>query len=129
MARLGVISMGEPYVVPLNFVYIDGTVYFHGALSGRKIEALKTNPAVCLEFDAMHGVSVEKQTTFYTSVVAWGRAEFLADADQEKKKQHILEKLCLKYLGSSPVITREMAEGTAVVAVPLRKVTFRESTE
>jgi len=121
--------MGEPYVVPLNFVYINGTVYFHGALGGRKIEALKTNPAVCLEFDAMHGVSVEKQTVFYTSVIAWGRAEFLADTDPDKKKQHILEKLCLKYLGSSPVITSEMAEGTAVVAVPLKRVTFRESAE
>lgn len=61
-------------MVPLNFVYSEGVVYFHCDPEGRKIEAIRANPGVCLEFDTMHGVSVTKQTAYYTSVVAWGDA-------------------------------------------------------
>ncbi|MEA3267474.1 MAG: pyridoxamine 5'-phosphate oxidase family protein [Candidatus Fermentibacteria bacterium] len=74
VVRPGMISRGEPYVVPLNFVYSEGVVYFHCDPEGRKIEAIRANPGVCLEFDTMHGVSVTKQTAYYTSVVAWGDA-------------------------------------------------------
>ena len=37
-----------PYSVPMNFVYEDGKIYFHGAKSGHKIDAIKNNPKVLL---------------------------------------------------------------------------------
>ncbi|MCK5786712.1 MAG: pyridoxamine 5'-phosphate oxidase family protein [Candidatus Sabulitectum sp.] len=123
MLRLGMISRGEPYIVPLNHVYGDGTVYFHCAREGRKIDALRADPQVCLEFDVMHGVSVEKQTSYYTSVIARGTAQFVSETDEAKR---ILEMICLKYLDSSPVITDDMAEATTVVAVRIDSVTGRE---
>lgn len=123
VVRLGMISRGEPYVVPLNFVYSEGIVYFHCALEGRKIEAMRANPGVCLEFDTMHGVSVKKQTTYYTSVVAWGDAVFVSDISTVKQ---ILEMICMKYLDCSPEITEDMAEGTCVVSIRINSVTGRE---
>ena len=35
-----------PYQVPLNYVYFSGKIYFHSALSGKKVKSLKLNPKV-----------------------------------------------------------------------------------
>lgn len=41
----GVLSLlgdnGYPYGVPMSFVYVDGKLLFHSALSGHKIDALQ----------------------------------------------------------------------------------------
>jgi nitroimidazol reductase NimA-like FMN-containing flavoprotein (pyridoxamine 5'-phosphate oxidase superfamily) len=36
----------EPYAVPVNFVRIDDDIYFHGALSNKKMKILALNPKV-----------------------------------------------------------------------------------
>jgi len=35
VCRLAMVDKGHPYVVPLNFGYRDGALYFHSALEGR----------------------------------------------------------------------------------------------
>jgi nitroimidazol reductase NimA-like FMN-containing flavoprotein (pyridoxamine 5'-phosphate oxidase superfamily) len=42
---------GQPYIVPVCFGYDDGTLYFHSATAGRKLDVLRKNNAVCVEFD------------------------------------------------------------------------------
>lgn len=32
---------GYPYAVPISYVYDDGKLYFHSALSGHKVDAIK----------------------------------------------------------------------------------------
>ena len=39
---------GYPYSVPMNFVYEDGKIYFHGAKEEHKIDAIKNNPKVSM---------------------------------------------------------------------------------
>ena len=41
--RLGVVSDGGPYVVPVNYVFDGEYLYVH-SLPGRKLEALRANP-------------------------------------------------------------------------------------
>jgi len=41
---LSLIYESKPYSVALNFVYFDGSIFFHGAQDGKKIEAIKENP-------------------------------------------------------------------------------------
>ena len=40
LAVLG--DMGYPYTVPLNYVYDNGCLYFHSALQGHKIDAIRS---------------------------------------------------------------------------------------
>lgn len=35
---------GYPYAVPISYVYDDGKLYFHGAKSGHKLDALRSYP-------------------------------------------------------------------------------------
>ncbi len=33
----------KPYSLPINFVYVEGEIYFHGAKKGKKIEIMRNN--------------------------------------------------------------------------------------
>lgn len=46
----------QPYVVPLNFGYEEGALYFHCAKEGRKIDIIRRNPRVCFSFVGDHRV-------------------------------------------------------------------------
>jgi nitroimidazol reductase NimA-like FMN-containing flavoprotein (pyridoxamine 5'-phosphate oxidase superfamily) len=51
-AIFGVLALADeqakPYAIPLNFVRIDNSFYFHGSKKGRKIEAIQANKQASL---------------------------------------------------------------------------------
>lgn len=42
---------GYPYIVPVNFVSLEGNIYFHCAPKGEKLDNLRRDPHVCFEVD------------------------------------------------------------------------------
>jgi len=42
---------GYPYIVPVNFVTLNGNIYFHCAPKGEKLDNLNRDPRVCFEVD------------------------------------------------------------------------------
>ena len=81
LALLG--DNGYPYAVPISYVYADGKLYFHSALSGHKIDAIKNcdKASFCvIDQDEVHP---EKYTTYFRSVIAFGRIHIIED-EQEK---------------------------------------------
>lgn len=42
---------GHPYITPVNFVSLDGSIYFHCAPRGEKLDNLIRDPRVCFEVD------------------------------------------------------------------------------
>jgi len=89
VGRLGTLGGdGYPYVVPVNYVYWQGAIYFHCALSGEKLDNIRANPKVGFEVDAPLAYldtdfdptgSPCAVTQFYRSVVIRGRAEIVED--------------------------------------------------
>ncbi len=51
IGRLAVTTKDGPYVVPVNYMFFEGNIYFHSALTGRKIESIQTDPRVCFLVD------------------------------------------------------------------------------
>ncbi len=45
---------GNPYVVPMNFGYENGTIYLHSGPEGSKLEMLEHNNNVCITFSLGH---------------------------------------------------------------------------
>ena len=81
LALLG--DNGYPYAVPISYVYADGKLYFHSALSGHKIDAIRNcdKASFCvIDQDEVHP---EKYTTYFRSVIAFGRIHIIED-EQEK---------------------------------------------
>ena len=72
-----------PYAVPVSYVYHKGKLYFHSALAGHKVDAIRKceNASFCvIEQD---DVQPKKYTTFFRSVIAFGRIHIIED-EQEK---------------------------------------------
>lgn len=93
IGRLGCIDNGEPYVVPINYVFEDESVYSH-SLPGRKIEALRAHPRACLQVD-------EIENDFeWRSVIAYGAFE---EVRVPSDRRSILSKLLTRFPLLTPV--------------------------
>ena len=93
IGRLGCVDNGEPYVVPINYVFEDGSIYSH-SLPGRKIEVLRAHPRACLQVD-------EIENDFeWLSVIAYGNFEEIRVPSDRKS---ILGKLFARFPQLTPV--------------------------
>lgn len=85
---------GYPYSVPLSYVYDDGKIYFHCASEGHKLDAIRNEEKVSFSVIDKDQIVQEKYTTYFRSVIIFGRAHVIEDHDA---KRTALEKLALKY--------------------------------
>ena len=74
VARIGCVSEGRVYVVPVTYVY-DGTYVYGHAMDGAKLRAMRANPEVCVEVEQVDDLSN------WRSVIAWGTFEECAGGD------------------------------------------------
>lgn len=81
LALLG--DEGYPYAVPISYVYTDGKLYFHSALAGHKVDAIRKCEKASFCVIEQDDVQPKKYTTFYRSVIAFGRIHIIKD-EQEK---------------------------------------------
>ena len=95
---------GYPYAVPLSYVYADGKIYFHCAKTGHKLDAIRGNEKVSFCVIDQDDVVQERFTTYFRSVIAFGRA---AVVEEEAEMRAVLRKLAEKY---SPDMPKEAAE-------------------
>jgi nitroimidazol reductase NimA-like FMN-containing flavoprotein (pyridoxamine 5'-phosphate oxidase superfamily) len=86
--HLSMIDGDEPYVVPLYFGYASGSLFFHSAREGRKIDVLKRNPKVCFNVVADEHIypapTACGYSARYESVTGVGTAVFLADRGDKR---------------------------------------------
>jgi len=98
VGRLGMISEGEPYVVPLNYVYLDDAVYFHSAPEGRKMEALRGGARVCFEVDVLLGIKDDidpcAMGAYFKSATIFGECDRVEDPEEALR---VLEALVDKH--------------------------------
>lgn len=85
---------GYPYAVPLSYVYDGSRLYFHGARSGHKIDAIRRSEKASFCVVAADDVVPEAYTTRYKSVIVFGRIRIL---DDEAQIREAINKLALKY--------------------------------
>ena len=74
---------GYPYAVPISYVYAEGKLYFHSALSGHKVDAIRKCDKASFCVIDKDDVQPEKYTTYFRSVIAFGRIHIIED-EQEK---------------------------------------------
>lgn len=110
VGRLGCVDNGEPYVVPINYVFEDGSVYSH-SLPGRKIEVLRANPRACLQVDEIENDFV------WRSVIAYGNFE---EIRVPSDRRSILSKLLARFPLLTPVESQMAQDAGAPDSVVFR---------
>jgi len=131
VGRLGTIgSEGYPMVKPLNFIYLDGRIYFHSAREGEKIDDIARNDRVCFEVD--FPVKLVKAVDnpcsagyLYRSVIIKGRAHPVGELDERLR---VLRGLMEKYQpeGGYGAFPEDKLALTAIVAIDVEKMTGKE---
>lgn len=85
---------GYPYAVPLSYVYHEGKIFFHCAKTGHKLDAIAHNEKVSFCVIDQDTVVSTEYTTYFCSVIAFGKARVLED---EQQKRCALELLTARY--------------------------------
>ena len=94
---------GFPQIIPMNFVFIDDTVYIHSHIRGEKLDNIKRNQKVGFEVDKSleflpsyfsDPVDASLADTLYISVVIKGNASIVSDKEE---KTNALNGLMEKY--------------------------------
>lgn len=115
LGRLGCIAAGWPYVVPVNYYFDGENIYIH-TLPGKKLDALRANPRVCLQVDEI------KDPYNWRSVIAYGTFEEISN---EETQENVLTKLYSRLPHMTPVESRLVkgSKGTIVFRVKVEEVT------
>ena len=97
-ATTGVLAVlgdeGYPYAVPLNYCLEGNKIYIHCAKNGHKLDAIRQCEKVSFCVIGQDDLKPELFTTFYKSVIVFGRASII---DDETAKRHAISMLCEKY--------------------------------
>ncbi|MGM0688081.1 MAG: pyridoxamine 5'-phosphate oxidase family protein [Bacillota bacterium] len=106
VGHLGLTKEKQPYIVPLNYLYSNGAVYFHCALEGRKIDYIRINPKACFQVGRYDGLIDSDlpcaHNYHYKSIIVEGIIEEVSD---QKAKEAVLRGLVAKY--ADPVIAEK----------------------
>lgn len=122
---------GYPYAVPLSYVYDHGALYFHCARSGHKLDAIRSCDKVSFCIVDQDHVVPQEYTTYFRSVVIFGRARIL---EQESEIRNAIEKLAVKYYPEDSktnrdrVIEREYS-ALCMVRIEIEHMTGKEAIE
>ena len=79
-----------PYAVPLSYVYQEGRIYFHSALAGHKVDAIRKCDKASFCVIEQDDVQPEKYTTFFRSVIAFGRIHIIEDEYEKLETARML---------------------------------------
>ncbi|TPG76141.1 pyridoxamine 5'-phosphate oxidase family protein [Brevibacillus laterosporus] len=99
IGHVGLSLYDEPYVIPVNFVWTDGCIYFHGSMEGRKNTVIAENPRVCFTVSHEQGTMSDPVPahvdTAYFSVLVFGQIELITDP---KEATAVLQVMLDKYV-------------------------------
>jgi uncharacterized protein len=121
---------GYPYTVPLSYAYENGKIYFHCAKEGHKIDSIRRNEKVSFCVVEKDQIVPEKFTTFFRSVIAFGKARIVSE---DAVKRHALELIVNKYspgleVAGAEEIRRDF-ETVCVVEVAIDYLSGKEAIE
>lgn len=120
-----------PYAVPLSYVYSDGKIYFHGAKSGHKIDAINKHSKASFCVIEQDNIIPEEYTTYFRSVIAFGKIKIM---DDEKQMRSAIELLAKKYHPTDTKANRDNAidrewKPLCMIELEIEHLTGKEAIE
>lgn len=120
-----------PYAVPMSYCYQNNKLYFHCAVEGHKLDAIKNNCKCSFCVISKDDILPEKFTTLFKSVICFGKIRLL---DAENEKIAALNLLSDKY---SPDVDMRLREReidsslgrTAILELDIEHMTGKQCIE
>ena len=124
---------GYPYAVPVNYVLRGNAIYFHSAKTGHKIDAIARNDKVSFCVVDKSDLAPERFTTYFKSVIAFGRARIVDDKAESLDALTALTQTLAP--SESPDHQREEIEqcehagSVAIVAIDIEHLSGKQAIE
>lgn len=129
VCSLAMVDGDKPYVLPFNFAYRDETVFLHCDTKGFKLDLLRQNPSVCINFNTGNEIfHRHKQVACswgmkYKSVNAFGEVEFISDYEI---KYAVMKLFMLKYAGEDYEFSEPSIKNVVIMQVKVREFTGKK---
>ena len=123
----GLSMNGTPYVVPLNYSYAEGTIIFHCALQGKKLDFMRTNPLVCFTVGRQLGPVRDHAAGTLChvdsdSVICHGTAGIIEDLEERKIALNAFNR---RFRPDAPDISMERVQNCGVVKIKILEMSGR----
>jgi len=120
---------GQPYGVPLSYVYHDGRIYFHGAKTGYKLDNLSCSPKSSFTVVGQTHVLQEAFSTAYRSAIAFGEVSQVEEAHQAEALMLLAEKYCYDNLTNAESYIQKMLGHVGVYCMEIQHLTGKARPE
>ena len=125
-AEYGVLSTvgtdGQPYGVPMSYVYKNDGIYVHCALSGQKLDNIEFNAKVSFCVVGNTKVLPDKFATEYESAVAFGVALEVNGTERHDALLWLLEKYCPDYIEEGKLYIEQKDKTTKVFKIEINHI-------
>jgi hypothetical protein len=123
----GVVSVigdeGYPYGVPVSYVYLNDKIYFHGATTGHKLDAITANPKVSFTVVYKDDVQPSKFATKYESTIVFGKAHIASDEEKMAGLELILQKYSKDFIPEGKDYIKSDWNNTTAVVIDIEHMT------
>jgi len=113
----------QPYGVPLNYVYMNGNIYFHCALVGHKLDNISINDKVSFCVVGRTEVLPAEFSTGFESVIASGTATVISGDERYQALMGLVEKYSPEFIEEGKAYIEKFDRQTAVVRVKVEQLT------
>lgn len=118
------------YGVPMSYSYRDGRLYFHSAVKGHKIDAINKHDRVSFTVIETDQVVPAEFTTYYRSVIAFGKIRVVDDLEQMRDGlKFLVEKYSPDFLEESKAEIESSLDNVRILIFDIEHISGKEAIE
>lgn len=109
----------NPYGIPLSYVVIDKSIYFHCGNVGTKLDNISINDKVSFTVVGKTKVLQDKFSMEYESVIAFGRAIKLKDEEKFEPLMEFIRKYSPEFIEDGKLYIDRAKEKTTLIKMEI----------
>ena len=113
---------GQPYGVPVNYVFYNDAIFFHSATQGHKIQNLKENPQVSFCVVGKSQVVPDDFSSDYESVILFGTAAEIFGEDKLEALHAISNRFAPAHVNEGNAMIIRKFNSTTVIKITINEL-------
>lgn len=122
----------SPYVIPMGFARDNDRILLHGSSGSRIMMLMARGVELCLTVTQLNAIVVARSafnsSMNYESVMIFGKARVLQEAEKELALERITEKLIPGLWSYGRPLKKKESAATIIVEVPMDKISAKSRT-
>ena len=110
---------GYPYGVPLNYIMMDGSIYFHCAREGQKLDNILYHEKVSFCVVEKAQTKAKEFSSDFSSVIVFGRTIEVDEGEKQKALEGFISKFSPDYLREGKDYIEKMKKNTKIMKIKI----------